>query len=236
MPGGPPVPLCARCCEALERGDPVPLRMVPAEGRPVPFTETAGLLRRGEAGRAAHPEAVVVDDAGGRQAALAVEALLEVVADARVHGADVAPGLAVVEGLRLAVDPELDEADRVRPGPLHVQPDVLPLAAPQRALPRGHDVDRVAGRGVPVELEHEVVVDGEEPDRRGAVRVRVPLGDDLPGRVAREVGRDHGEPGVPALLALGLAGVHLDLGAVAEAAPPAAQRGSSPLRTSKRAA
>ena len=47
-PGGPPVPLCARCCEALERGDPVPLRMVPAEGLPVPFTETAGLLRRGE--------------------------------------------------------------------------------------------------------------------------------------------------------------------------------------------
>ena len=48
--GGPSVPLCARCCEALERGDPVPLRMVPAEGRPVPFTETAGLLRRGGAG------------------------------------------------------------------------------------------------------------------------------------------------------------------------------------------
>jgi hypothetical protein len=33
------VPLCANCLEASARGEPIPLRMVPVEGRPVPFTE-----------------------------------------------------------------------------------------------------------------------------------------------------------------------------------------------------
>jgi hypothetical protein len=46
-PGGAPVPLCARCLELADRGEPAPLRMVPADGRPVPFTEAAGLLRGG---------------------------------------------------------------------------------------------------------------------------------------------------------------------------------------------
>jgi hypothetical protein len=49
-PGGADVPLCARCLELVRRGEPAPLRMVPADGRPVPFTETAGLLRRMEEG------------------------------------------------------------------------------------------------------------------------------------------------------------------------------------------
>ena len=44
-PGGAVVPLCARCAAAAERGDAVPVRMVPSGGRPVPFTETAGVLR-----------------------------------------------------------------------------------------------------------------------------------------------------------------------------------------------
>jgi hypothetical protein len=43
VPGGPPVPLCANCLEAAERGEPVPLRMISAGGRPVPFTEVEEL-------------------------------------------------------------------------------------------------------------------------------------------------------------------------------------------------
>jgi hypothetical protein len=50
VPGGADVPLCGRCLELVRRGEPAPLRMVPADGRPVPFTETAGLLRRMEEG------------------------------------------------------------------------------------------------------------------------------------------------------------------------------------------
>jgi hypothetical protein len=42
-PGGPTVPLCANCLEASARGEPVPLRMIPVEGRPVPFTEVEEL-------------------------------------------------------------------------------------------------------------------------------------------------------------------------------------------------
>jgi hypothetical protein len=42
--GAAPVPLCARCREMAERGEPVPLRLVPVRGRPVPFRETADPL------------------------------------------------------------------------------------------------------------------------------------------------------------------------------------------------
>jgi hypothetical protein len=43
VPGGPARPLCARCLELAGRGEPVPLRMVTAGGRPVPFTEVGEL-------------------------------------------------------------------------------------------------------------------------------------------------------------------------------------------------
>ncbi|HET6691495.1 MAG TPA: hypothetical protein VFG74_11595 [Miltoncostaeaceae bacterium] len=42
-PGGPPVPLCANCLDAAARGEAVPLRMVSAGGRPMPFTEVEEL-------------------------------------------------------------------------------------------------------------------------------------------------------------------------------------------------
>ncbi|MGE0028272.1 MAG: hypothetical protein AB7O78_02515 [Thermoleophilia bacterium] len=43
VPGGPPHPLCANCMELAVRGEPVPMRMVSAGGRPVPFTEVEEL-------------------------------------------------------------------------------------------------------------------------------------------------------------------------------------------------
>jgi len=42
-PGGPPRPLCADCAALAARGAPVPLRMVSAGGRAVPFTEVEEL-------------------------------------------------------------------------------------------------------------------------------------------------------------------------------------------------
>jgi hypothetical protein len=38
-PAGEPVPLCANCLALADRGEPVPVRMIPVAGRPVPFTE-----------------------------------------------------------------------------------------------------------------------------------------------------------------------------------------------------
>lgn len=43
VPGGPPVPMCATCLGLAERGETVPVRMVSADGRPVPFTEVEDL-------------------------------------------------------------------------------------------------------------------------------------------------------------------------------------------------
>ncbi len=50
VPGGPSQPLCANCMSLAERGEPVPLRMVSAGGRPVPFTEVEELPAPGGAG------------------------------------------------------------------------------------------------------------------------------------------------------------------------------------------